>query len=284
MAFCRKPDCVRTTEAGKTRCRTCRRNDKRGGRRPVRPVSAMRILMLDIETSPNLAYVWGLWDQNVALNQIESTTEMICFAAKWLGEDRTMFWSAHEHGQAGMVQAAHDLLDEADAVMHFNGKAFDIKHLNREFLAAGLTPPAPYAQIDLLLEVRKNFKFPSNKLAYVSKALGLAGKVEHSGFDLWRRCMAGEGKAWAEMELYNRQDVELLEEMYHLLLPWLTTRPNGNLYGDPGCPSCGVDTLRRSGFAYTKLSRFAQYHCATCGGWFRASKRDVGVTVQQVVR
>jgi len=30
----------------------------------------MQILLLDIETAPNTAHVWGLWNQNVSLNQL----------------------------------------------------------------------------------------------------------------------------------------------------------------------------------------------------------------------
>lgn len=243
----------------------------------------MRILSLDIETSPNLAYVWGLWNQNVGLNQLVSTTEMLCFAAKWMGEDEVMFFSSHRDGQAAMVAAARELLDEADVVMHFNGRKFDIPHLNRELILAGLTPPSPYSQIDLLQVVRKKFRFASNKLAHVSVALGLEGKVSHEGFDLWVKCMAGDDAAWARMEEYNRQDVVLLEELYHILLPWISNHPNRRLYGgNGGCPSCGSEDAPASkGFAYTKLSKFRQFRCSDCGSWFRSSRREEGVDLQQ---
>ena len=37
----------------------------------------MKKLVIDCETSPNLAYIWGLWNQNVGLNQIEKTGSVI---------------------------------------------------------------------------------------------------------------------------------------------------------------------------------------------------------------
>src|SRR5690606_22016747 len=46
----------------------------------------VRILTLDVETSPMLSYHFGLWDQNIGINQIVKQSRIICFAAKWVGE------------------------------------------------------------------------------------------------------------------------------------------------------------------------------------------------------
>jgi hypothetical protein len=280
MSQCRYDECDRPAETGKSRCRTCRRADRaqKPGAPGARPV---KVLIIDIETSPNLGWIWGLWDQNVGLNQLEQVTDMMCFAAKWVGQPGTLFFSEHKDGRPAMVAAAHRLLDEADAVLHFNGRRFDVPHLNRCFLAEGLTPPSPYKQIDLLSVVRNRFKFPSNKLAYVSKALGLAGKAETGGFDLWKQCMNGEAKAWRTMEKYNRRDVEVLEEMLDILLPWIPNLPHAHLYGGTGtCPACNGDDVRGAGFYRTALSKFRQYRCYDCGSFFRSSKRESGVSIQ----
>ena len=57
-----------------------------------------RTLLLDIETRPNLAYVWGLWDQRVGINQLVSNSEVICYGAKWVGQKKTYFLSVHHDG------------------------------------------------------------------------------------------------------------------------------------------------------------------------------------------
>ena len=179
----------------------------------------MKILVLDIETRPNMAYVWGLWDQNVGLNQTIETGTVISFAAKWYGKKKVHFYSDYHDGHETMVQAAWDMINEADAVVHFNGKAFDIKHLNREFILAGLTPPSPHKDIDLLSVVKQRFKFASNKLQHVSSELGIGSKIQHDGFDLWVRCIANDDKAWNLMRRYNKQDVVLTEQVYDRLRP-----------------------------------------------------------------
>ena len=161
----------------------------------------MKILLIDIETTPNLAHVWGLWQQNVGLSQLLESTEMMCFAAKFVGDKRTQFYSTFWDGKETMVQKAWDLLNEADVVVGWNSRSFDEKHLNREFLQAGLTPPSPYKSLDLMLAVKKKFRLPSNKLQYVSTMLGLAGKVQHSGFELWLESDLGFGLAWGAFPL-----------------------------------------------------------------------------------
>ena len=41
----------------------------------------MKILFLDLETSPNLAHVWGLWQQNVAIRVAGAPTTQVRNAA-----------------------------------------------------------------------------------------------------------------------------------------------------------------------------------------------------------
>jgi predicted RNA-binding Zn-ribbon protein involved in translation (DUF1610 family) len=247
-------------------------------------------MLLDIETSPCLADVWGLWNQNVGLNQLRESAELLCFAAKWLGDParQTRFVSGeydprHPDGQFEMVQAAHDVLDEADAVVTWNGRKFDIPHLNREFLEYGLKPPSPYRQIDMCDAVKRQFRFPSNKLQYVSTQLGLSGKVSHEGHGLWVKVMAGDEPAWKRFERYNKQDVILLDGLYGRLQPWIPGHPShAAMAGQNSCPKCGSDRLQRRGLAYTLQSAYQRYQCRKCGAWSRSTKRESGTTIREV--
>ena len=181
----------------------------------------MKILMLDIETTPLQVYTWGLWDQNIGISQIIKSTEMMCFGAKWQGKKKVTFKSVHHDGKEAMLKELHSMMEEADALVGWNSAAFDHKHIKREFLENGMAPPSTVKDLDLMSVVKANFKFPSNKLDYVAQALGVGSKVKHSGFQLWIDCMAGDDKAWQEMKKYQIQDVVLLEELYRVLLPWL---------------------------------------------------------------
>lgn len=246
-----------------------------------------RILILDIETSPSLAYVWGLWDQRVGLSQLVDATSVLCFAAKWHGKPRVHFHSVHHDGHAAMVTAAHELMDQADAIVHYNGRSFDMKHLRREFLLMKLPPPSPHKDIDLLTVVRNRFRFASNKLAHISVELGLEGKAETGGFELWRDCLAGDAAAWKRMKQYNIQDVLQTEAVYDRLLPWIHNHPHWGLYGSHSfdsdkCQRCGSQDLGRRGYAYTPLGRYRQYQCKQCGSYSRGRQRVGNVDARGV--
>lgn len=236
----------------------------------------MKILLLDIETAPNTVHVWGLWKQNVGINQILESGYVMCWAAKWLDAAGMMFESKHVGGSVQMLQGIHELLDEADAVIHYNGSRFDIPTLNKEFLKHGILPPSPYRQIDLLKVAKSQFRFPSNKLDYVAQALGVGRKVKHAGHELWIRCLAGEDKAWEEMKEYNINDVVILQNVYFKLLPWIKNHPNiGVLNGkDAVCPNCGSAHLQKRGFTLTGLGKYQRYHCNACGTWSRGRKNE----------
>lgn len=234
----------------------------------------LKILAWDIETFPHNVYRWSLYgDSPVALNQIREPGRVASFAARWVGEPKNSieFYSEFS-GYALMVHRAWHLIDEADALLSWNGKPFDSKHMNREFILHGLGPPSPVVEIDLLRTARSRFKFPSNKLEYVAQALGVGGKVKHSGFDLWVGCMANDPKAWAQMEKYNKQDVHLLIDLYKILLPWITGHPNMLLFGGTGCTKCGSGRLQKRGTRVTQLGRYQRFQCQKCGSWNTSGK------------
>lgn len=199
----------------------------------------MKILLLDIETTPIKAYVWGLWDQNVSIDQIIEPTEMLCFGAKWLGQKKVTFRSVQHHGKKQMLEDLHKLMEEADLLVGWNSAAFDHKHINREFLENGLVPPSPVKDLDLMSITKANFQFPSNKLDYVAQRLGVGAKVKHSGFTLWIKCMEGDEKAWREMKKYQIQDVQLLDDLYYVLQPWFVSKASATIKDKQGL--VGID-------------------------------------------
>lgn len=233
----------------------------------------MKILLLDIETSPNTAHVWGLWQQNVSINQLMESSYVLCYAAKWLNSDEMLFDSVQQSKPKAMLKGIHGLLNEADAVVHYNGTKFDIPTLNKEFLLHRYAPPSPYKQIDLLRVARSQFRFPSNKLDYVAQRLGLGKKTHHEGHELWVKCMNGDDSAWKVMEKYNKQDVVLLESVYNRILPWIKNHPNHNLFTDyPACPTCAGSRLQKRGTAISTTGTYQRYQCKDCGTWSQGVK------------
>lgn len=200
------------------------------------------------------------------------SSQVLCWAAKWLGEKEVMFDSIHKSRHPKMIKNIHKLISEADAVVHYNGTKFDMPTLNKEFLLLGLPPPSPYKQIDLLRTMRSQFRFPSNKLDYVAERLGFGNKHE-TNFQLWVDCMNKDSDAWKVMEAYNKQDVLLLEKVYHKVLPWIKNHPNRNLHTDNHvCPTCGSKHLQARGTRHTVAGEYQRYQCTACGSWSRGNK------------
>lgn len=248
-----------------------------------------RILHIDIECKPALVWSYGLWNQNIGIGQIEEPPAVIGWATRWHDEKPRAckyLWAdepnAYEH--------LWDQLNEATHVVHFNGKTFDMPWINHEFKRLNVygngNPPSPYRQIDLMKQTRSNMRSISNKLQYLStNLLHLDGKIGENALTLWLEIRRNEGtprgdKARRRMELYCKQDVNLLPDYFNKMLPWLSGL-NLNLYGgDPSaCPNCASTNIQWRGFAHTTQSSFRRFQCQDCGRWSRSTARESGVKV-----
>lgn len=227
-----------------------------------------KILFLDIETSPNLAYVWGKWQQDVIA--YSSEWQILSYAFKWHSQSKIHCVSQRSLSSVtdkGVTRSLWELLKQADIVVAHNGDAFDLKKANARFLFYNL-PPRKYASVDTLKIARKYFKFNSNKLNDLGMHLGLGKKLKHQGFDLWLGCMANKAKSWDTMEAYNKQDVYLLERVYKRLLPWIERHPSvAVIQGNPkSCNKCGSSRIMKDGFTYTATAKKQVWCCLSCKG------------------
>jgi len=242
-------------------------------------IDGPKILFLDIETAPNFATVWSIWNQNIGLNQLLESGYMLSWAAKWKGAKEILFDSVNKSGKDGVTKSAWKVINEADIVVTFNGRKFDMPNLNKEFLLHKLPPPAPYKQVDLYQIAKKRFVFVSYKMAYITKFLGFKGKVKVD-HQLWLDCIAGKPAAWKRMEKYNKRDVTELEGLYNRFLPWVDTHPSYGLYKDtkrPVCTNCGSTHVNARGYQVAKTQVYKKYQCQNCGTWMRsryAEKRE----------
>jgi hypothetical protein len=239
-----------------------------------------KVLIYDIETAPLLGFCWSIWQQNIALNQIDTDWHILSWSAKWLGapESEVMYMDQRNapdiQDDSAILAEIWKLLDEAHVVITQNGKNFDQKKLNARFIMNGFQPPSSYKHIDTKIIASKYFGFTSNKLEYMTDKLCTKyKKLKHSkfsGFELWRECLAGNIEAWNEMELYNKHDVLALEELWNILAPW-ANEVNFNLYHDSEdhiC-KCGCTEFNKNGFYYTSVSKFQKYRCKQCGAEIR---------------
>ena len=244
--------------------------------------SDAKVLIFDLETSPNLSWTWRTWKENINYNQILQEWFILTFSAKWLWEDKIISarLTADEvknEDDSRIVKLLWELVNEADIIVAHNLIGFDQKRMNTRFLLNGLEVPKPYQTIDTLLHARKHLAFVSNRLDALGQILGVGKKVDTGGFELWKQCMKGDEEALAKMEVYNIGDVKLLEDVYTLLINYIKPHPNIGLLQPNGgkllCATCGSDDLHEHGEYYTTVSVFQAYKCGNCGSLSRSRKQ-----------
>lgn len=240
-----------------------------------------KILLYDLETSLIKGYFWGLFKQNIPIGAIEEDWYIICWSAKWLGQDEIINASVHnkfEEDYTGryrfneryLVEKLWALIDQADVVIAYNGKKFDKKKMNAKFLEYGLPEPSPYKIVDPYLIVKGNFSLTSGKMDYVAKYISdiEEGKLK-TNLKLWLDCMKDDEDALDRMQDYCDGDIGVLERVYLAIRHWDKNSPNLAVHYDdekPRCNSCGSDDLELlpNKSAQTNLSKFEVHRCNNC--------------------
>jgi DNA polymerase elongation subunit (family B) len=230
-----------------------------------------RILIYDIETSPNEAYVWGKYDQNVIAFKEERS--MLSFAYKWYGEKGQVKCITREGlgtDKILVVRLAH-LIDQADVIVAHNGDRFDRTFLKTRMLRWGMNPLKMVCQVDTLKSAKNYFNFNGNSLNDICTYLKLGKKLPHEGIEMWLGCMRDESKHWKKMAQYNKHDVTLLEKVYKRLLPWIENHPNLRKALEPkardtdACPSCFSKKIKKYGYRVTVQTAKQRWLCNRCG-------------------
>lgn len=251
-----------------------------------------KILLLDLETSLELVAVFGLRDNDwIDPSNLITERYIICASYKWLGEKKVHHVSVlddpkrfkrNPSDDLYVVKVLRDIVAQADVLVGHNLGAFDKPYLETRILYHGIDPLPPIATIDTYKTAKSRFRFNSNKLTYLGEFLKVGGKKETS-HGLWMKVLKGDIKAIKEMIDYNVRDVELLEDVFNKLKPYMPNFINRELFGDTGCPRCGSKKVQSRG-VHRAISRIYQrFQCTSCAGWFRKLKAEPGGTSTRVI-
>lgn len=241
-----------------------------------------RIILFDIETIPNLDLaleVWcqlGLWPGRTMKATI---TSLLCVGWKELGEKKThcinLWDTKHKNinDDKELCKKIYDVMSQADAVITHNGKRFDWKYLQTRFIYHELPPLPKIPHVDTCITARQNLLSFNNKLDYLGQYFIKDRKLDNGKWELWVQCHKGVKKAQRLMEKYCKQDVILLEKLFNKLKPFVNNLPNQNTdyqgSHDYVCPNCGSAKVKKSGWAYTKTSKYQRGFCNTCRTYFK---------------
>lgn len=232
-----------------------------------------KVLIFDIENTPNIGYTWEKYEQNV-IEFIEES-RLLCFGYKWLGEDKVHCLTSKGKSDRALVGKISKIFNKADVLVAHNGDQFDIKKVHARMVYHGMKPPKIHASVDTKKVAKKHFRFNGNGLNDLGQFLKLGTKEANPGFRMWLGCLFGKKDSWADMIRYNKQDVRLLEKVYLRFLPWIDTHPSiAAMQSNVGCNKCGSSRVRRRGVRGTKTRLQQQWECKDCGGYFLTSLRS----------
>jgi hypothetical protein len=246
-----------------------------------------RILFLDIETSALLVRTYGLYNQNIPIQNIVEDWSLLSYCAKF-NDDETVYYLDQRYAQdytddRQLVEGIHDLIRQADIIVAHNID-FDWGKLNAKFIKYELDPLHP-RQICTLKMTRKLMKkgITSKKLEFLAKWLGCTPKESHAKFPggkLWDECLKGNMEAWAECEVYNRGDVTTLTEIF-----WKLSRYdqsiNFSIYEHKNKCICGSDHFVRDGYKVTNSSKKMRFRCGACGKVYTARIEELPTKLKQ---
>lgn len=239
-------------------------------------VSDLKIVALDIETMPALVYTYNLFKPMISHKQIVEPSRITCFSYQVLGSKSVKFVSEYHDGPKELMDELWRVLDEADVILGYNSKGFDVPWITGELMAEGYKQPSPVKHIDLYQVMRKHTRFLSRKLDYVSERLLDDKKVDVNTMELAIRCASSDPevarKAWNEMRKYSKKDVALLFPLYERVKSYIKM-PHPVSSDPSSCHNCGSTDIRPRGFTYTALSKYRRYRCEDCGKWFRGTTR-----------
>ncbi len=252
----------------------------------------MKILYYDVETSPIIAPVWGLWENDVYYEHIIIPWHIISAAYAWNDGPVTGIRTSRglqPDKDKEVVKELYEQVAKADIIIAHNNDKFDQRKLSARALFHNLKPIPPVKTIDTLKVAKKYFKLDSNRLDYIGEHLGLGRKLS-TPKGLWLRAIASEiisnphlkkkekEKIWrdqeeaiAEMDAYCQVDVELLRNVYKKMRPFIQNHPNANVIGNAEgvdvCPNCSSEKLQKRGFHFTRTGAKQRYCCRDCGAW-----------------
>ena len=230
--------------------------------------------LYDVECFPAEGLTWGnKYEANII--KFTKLKRICCFAWKehntgkvhWRGLPSYARYRKNKEDFRELLEELCHVQNKSNLLIGHNVKKFDNRQVNKGLILNGLDPAIPYKTVDTLKVARQYFDFESNSLNDLAEFLGVGSKVKHPGLQLWLDCMAGDMKAWALMEKYNKGDVSLNEKIFNKELPFIQNIPSLFPKNREKCRKCHSDNTVFSGVYHNQKGEYKRYKCKNCPTW-----------------
>jgi hypothetical protein len=138
---------------------------------------------------------------------------------------------------------------------------------NARFLFYGLDQIPDQKSVDTLKTAKKYFNLSFYSLDHLCRYLGIPRKLDPGSFKTWMLCMDGDKKAQNKMVVYNKADVDRLEQVYLRMRGWMKNHPIMNLYTRKldHCPVCMSKNYMLNGRRLLATGWKQRFDCKDCG-------------------
>lgn len=251
----------------------------------------MKRLYFDIETSPNIATVWGTGrKQWIDYENIIKERAVICIGFKIDGEKQAdvLTWDKNQCDRKMLDKFGKLLAGVQECVGH-NIDKFDMPWVRSRMLFHGLPPMPQIKTADTLQWSRRYMYFNSNRLDYIATFLGIGCKVR-TEFKLWKDVLLKQNDhshALHMMSEYCKHDVELLEKVWKKLQLYCPVRTHAGVLNDSekwSCPRCASENVQRwSRWATAAGTIRNRMRCKDCLGSYTVSENTARKFDERVI-
>ncbi len=241
-----------------------------------------RIVSFDLEVSPALGYFYPpTWETGIL--KIKDRQKLMSFAWQLVGEKKIHSLCLADLGSykkdrqddKELTEELHKVLSTADILLGQNSDNFDIKMANYFFIRNNLQPIPPTKSLDTKKIAKRYFRFANNTLNNLGEELGVGGKTKITQGQIWEDCfLHGDKKAWKLMNTYCENDVRVTTDIYLKMRGFMHQHPSlSRISGEwDSCPRCGSYSFRVKAYRTTNTSRYHQFQCNECHGYFSDRK------------
>ena len=216
-----------------------------------------KIMVYDIETSRNKAWVWWSGKQYIHSSQLIDEPRIITVAWKWLGDDKVnhLTWD-NNHSDRTLMEKFLTEYNKADMIIGYNNDRFDNRWINARAMKYDLDVNTHVRSFDIMKEEKRVFRTVGYSMAYMASFANVTHKQGHEGIHMWNMIQTGSPSEQEEylqkMVDYNVGDIVATEELYFRLRKYFGHKTHlgvlngGERFSCPDTGSLNVELYRRT--------------------------------------
>lgn len=214
-----------------------------------------------------------IWDIETR-NLVGDYGSILCIGWKWNGTKQVHVKSIHDipgkhplDDKALVKWFIENVWNTADIAVGWYSSGHDEPFLRTRAIIHGLLAPKPVQTLDLWGKVYKRLKFSKNSLDNVTRHLNLEHKKWYGPAADFEKVLYGDKAAMGRIVKHCRLDVQVTDEAYERLKPFILTHPRVT-HDNWKCRTCGGENFQYRGWRFSVAKgKQRSVWCKDCKSW-----------------